>query len=128
MGGMGGMLETNRGTMSRNDLVESLLLGVSLSRDERRALRGFVTREELVSEIARRVTTDGRFPFDHRGKGRMQLVMLGSGHVQLVTRRRSAATAETLASLEAAIEQYVDSEIGPSFGGVVVRSSGKRSP
>src|SRR5262249_12637561 len=110
-----------------NDLVESLLLGVSLSPDERRALRGFVTREELASEIARKVTTDGRFPFDHRGRGRMQLVMLGSGHVQLVTRRRSAATTETLASLEGAIEQYVDAEIGPSFGGVLVRRAATRA-
>jgi hypothetical protein len=60
--------------MEREYLVKKLFLGVALSPDERRALGGFVTRDELAVEIARELERDGRFPFDDDNRRGMQIV------------------------------------------------------
>jgi hypothetical protein len=106
--------------LDRSELVQRLVLGQSVSPTERWALGPFVTRSEIAAAIAGELRRHGRFPVDAQGRGGLQLAIAPSG-VLLRTRRCSRAKSEIFASMTNAVERYIESEIGPSCGGLRIR-------
>jgi len=109
--------------MDRNELVTRLVVG-TLSRSERRLLGGFVTRAEVGAVIALLLHRHGRFPLDDDRKSGLQLVVAQAG-VRIISRRTrwtEASKAGSVTTMEAALDRYIDEELGPSCNGVPIRS------
>jgi hypothetical protein len=94
------------------------VLGKVLSADERRAIGGFVTREEIAAAIEAQLGRASQFPAE--GEGGSQIVV-GETGASVIARRRTSQQVRAFASVRDAIEHYIDVEIGPSCGGVLVK-------
>ncbi len=108
--------------MDRAALVAKLVGGEHLSREEREALGAYVRRAEVAAAIAALLASEGRFPRDAHVHGGWQIVVAG-GVVRLESHRTSQRTTRAFRDAGSAIDHYIDHEVGPSIGGVVLRST-----
>ena len=91
-----------------------------LTADERRLLGAFVTRAEIAKVIETLLGRYGRFPLDAEGMGGLELVVVPTG-VRVLARRQSASGTGEIVALDAAIDRYIDQELGPMCHGVRIR-------
>jgi hypothetical protein len=117
---------TDAAASDRDVLVAKLVAGARLSTPERSALGAFVTRREVANAIALHLQKDRRFPRDLARQGGGQIVVVATG-VRLVGHRLSAWRFQFFPTAAPAIERYIDSELGPSCGGVPLRGTGHAS-
>jgi hypothetical protein len=107
--------------MDRKGLVRKLVSGVHLSIEERQALGSFIRREEIAAAISHELERWGRFPLDTGGGWQLVLVPTGA---QLARRRNAIEGSPLFAEPADAIDRYIDCELGPTCGGLPVRSGG----
>jgi hypothetical protein len=103
---------------SRADAVVKVLLNRPIGARERSALGGFLRRDEIAAAIQRELERFPRFPVE--SDGGWQIVVAPTG-THLVTRRRASPASERFTSVRAAVDRYIDVEIGPSCGGVPLK-------
>ena len=104
--------------MRRDEVVTRLVVNLYVSPEDRRTLGAFISRDELIAAIERELDRHSRFPAQE--EVRFQIVAAPTG-TRLVTRRFNSQSLEHFRSVRDAIERYIDLEIGPSCGGVLVR-------
>jgi hypothetical protein len=102
----------------RDEIIALLVAHQPISMDERRSLGGFVTGEEIARAIEGALRRGPRFPDGNREGSRIVVSLTGA---TLEIRRRNAPSSEHFESVRAAINRYIEVEIGPSCGGVRVR-------
>jgi hypothetical protein len=108
--------------MDRDEVVTRLVAGSVLTGEERRLLGAFVTRAEVAKVIAMLLGRYGRFPLDAEGMGGLELVVVPAG-VRVLARRQSTSGAGEILTQDAAIDRYIDQELGPMCHGVRIRRS-----
>ena len=103
--------------IDRHELITRLVAGSPLSRSELGALGTSATRAEIGGAIAMLLHRHGHFPLDGEQRGELRLVVAPTG-IRVVSRRMEGQGGERVVSLEAAVDHYIDKELGPSCRGV----------